>query len=196
MNKFKLVTFFVIFSLVIGTGCSNSSSSRVDLDRVLQIMAATLTSVEKQALGFSKDEIMTVFEQEFHQDINKARPKLHPQTIGVKLQNDASVIGYNDKNSNAIQDGGEKLLFKVEIDQEGGRLLASEGQQVREHRGASGFFMGYLMASMIGRQRSAGVRPNSFKNRTVTPKTTSTSTSKKSNSAKSRSKSGSYSRGK
>ncbi|MBL4661538.1 MAG: hypothetical protein JKY19_14360 [Alcanivoracaceae bacterium] len=194
MKNFKLTVFFVVFGLILATGCSNQRQQGVDLDRVLKIMSATLTGVEQQSSAYNEDEIMTVFITQFRLDINQANPKLHPQTIGATLQDDGSVLGYNDKNSNANQDTGESQLFKVEIDGTNNRLIASEGSQVRERSfSGSGFLMGMLIGNMLSRQRTAGVNTNSLSNKKVTAKQTST---KKTTSARSRSRSGSYSRGK
>ena len=195
MKNFKLTVFFVVFGLILATGCNNQRQQGVDLDRVLKIMSATLTGVEQQASVYNDDEIMTVFITQFRLDINQANPKLHPQTIGATLQDDGSVLGYNDKNSDAKQDAGEGQLFKVEIDGANNRLIASEGSQVREHRfSGSGFLMGMLIGNMLSRQRTAGVNPNSLSNKKVTAK--QTTTKRKTTSARSRSRSGSYSRGK
>ncbi len=197
MNNIKHLTLFACFILTFMSGCGNSSSNnRVDLDRVLQIMSETFNQIESESTYTSESVMMAEFERRFHADVNKATPKLHQHTIGVLLHEDASVIGYSDINNNGIHDNNEHKLFKVEIDAAGQRLLASEGERVREHRAGSGFFTGFLIASMLSRQRTAGVSRNAFSNKKPTPKQSSSQQKRKTSSAKSRSKSGSFSRGK
>ena len=194
MNKQKLLTILIIFSLCIMTGCNNNSNHGVDLDRVLRIMSTTLSNVEYKSSQYPEGEIMAVFAKQFQTDINNANPKIHPQTIGVLANNDGSISGFNDKNSNNTKDSGERQLFKVEIDATNQRLLASEGNQVRESRHAgTGLLTGLLIGSMLSRQRTAGVTPSSLSSKKTTPKS---STRKTTTSARSRSGSGSYSRGK
>lgn len=193
----KTTLTLIIIGLIVLTGCQNNYSQQsVDLDRVLRIMSTSLTAFEQQ--GQSNDQqAMEAFAKQFSSDLNTSNPKVHPQNIVVIANNDGSFSGYNDKNDNNSKDSGERKLFSIEIDSENNRLLASEGQRVREHRAGSGLLTGLLIGSMLSRQRTAGVNTNNIRNKTATPRQTSSRSQRSNtNSARSRSRSGSYSRGK
>ncbi len=195
MKKIQTLTLLITIGLIVLTGCQNNHAQQgVDLDRVLKIMSDSMTEFEQNNGEMGEQEAISRFAVQFQKDLNTANPKVHPQNIGIAANNDGSFIGYNDKNSNNNQENGESKLFTVEIDSQNNRLLASEGQQVREHRAGSGFLMGMLVGSMLSRQRTAGVNTNNIGNKKTTPK--QSVQRKSTNSARSRSGSGSYSRGK
>lgn len=198
MKKSQTLTLFLIIALIAMTGCQNNYSQQgVDLDRVLKIMSDSMTEFEQKNGTMGEQEAISRFAVQFQKDLNTANPKVHPEKIGVTANNDGSFMGYNDKNGNNTQDSGERKLFTIEIDSQNNRLLASEGQQVREHRAGSGFLMGMLVGSMLSRQRTAGVNTNNLGNKKTTPKQPVNSAQRRNTtSARSRSGSGSYSRGK
>ncbi len=191
--------------LMIIAGCSSQKKETVDLDKVLNIMQSTLDELNKTVPVKSgiytdnttdgsfapippekqNDEFNRVFTRRFQQNLNAA--KLAQNQIGVNMPQDGSVEGYIDYNSNFSQDSGEKTIFKVELDVERNRLIATDTQnQYRRSTGysfAQGMFAGYLLRSMFGRQRGMGIMPSRFSNMKMSSnnyRTKSTSSAKKS----------------
>ncbi len=199
MNKLKLSLFSGLLTIVcLITACS-SRTPNVDLDRVLEVTAATLdrfqlelgkTSELSDGSDSNTAESMSRFAQQLQTDLNTINPQLHPKPIGINLKEDGSIQGYSDVNNNSMRDSGEKELFLVEVDAEKNRLIASHGEYVRDHSfSGSGLLTGLLIGHLLSRQRSAGVNP-----RTLSSKQAMSKTSYR--SARSRSGSGSHSRGK
>ena len=175
-------------------GCEKKSAT-ADLDRVLGVTSESLTKFENtsdvSSSDINKDNVMSKFSGSYAKDLNAAQPPLNAGPIGVNSQTDGSLLGFDDKNNNQVKDEGEKDLFKMEVDTENNRLVASSEGEVREQGfSGSGLLMGMLIGNMLSRQRATGANPAA---RRATPKRAS---SVKSNSFKSRSGSGSFSRGK
>ncbi|MEO1618878.1 MAG: hypothetical protein AAFV88_23715 [Planctomycetota bacterium] len=223
-------------------GCSaNSNVEVIDLNRVLDVLVETLDAqaeAEKkdgepaaagadsvatvQAGGDTATETVAIktqepdperdqaFVKDFATRLNAA--KLITTPIGVKLAENGSLVGFKDANKDLQQGTGEALLFTVEIDAEGGRLIASDTDgHYRPHgyRGG-GFLTGYFIGRMMGGQNRyysgsrAAMRPN-YRNTTMSPKNyhasavskarTRAASSRFSSSSSSRSRSGSGSFG-
>ncbi len=189
----KIVTITlttIICSAVLLAGCEKKSAT-ADLDRVLGVTSESLTKFENTSSDVNNDNVMDKFSDTYAKDLNATQPPLNAGPIGVNSQADGSLLGFDDKNNNKIKDAGEKDLFKMEVDTENNRLVASSEGEVREQGfSGSGLLMGMLIGNMLSRQRATGARPAT---RRATPKR---ATSSKSNSFKSRSGSGSFSRGK
>ncbi len=190
MNKFKLSSLSLLLAgTTLLTACSNPPES-VDLDRVLDVTAASLDRFENGTEKTSDAAAMDRFAKTLQTDMNQANPKIHSQPIGIALKEDGSIQGYNDENANSIKDSGEIELFKVEIDSEKNRLLASSGEDVRDHRfSGTSLMAGLLIGHLLSRQRGAGVNPKSLSNKQAMSKTSYSN-------ARSRSGSGSHSSGK
>jgi hypothetical protein len=176
-------------------GCEKKSAT-ADLDRVLGVTSESLTKFENtsgnlNATDINKDNVISKFSESYEKDLNAVQPPLNAGPIGVKSEADGSLLGFDDKNNNKVKDEGEKDLFKMEVDSQNNRLVASSDGEVREQGfSGSGLLMGMLIGNMLSRQRATGANPAS---RRATPKRAS---KVKSNSFKSRSGSGSFSRGK
>jgi hypothetical protein len=107
-----------------------------------------------------------LFVERFATRLNQAGLSKDP--IGVVMLGDGAVEGFRDLNNNRSKDGGEATLFKIELDKERNRLIATDTQN-NHHRSSGyhmggGFFTGYLLGSMLGRQHYSGVQPNRFSN--------------------------------
>ncbi len=174
-------------SLMIIVGCSQQKES-VDLDKVLNIMQSTLDDLNKSTPVNKDQGIYTdnnssdtmspippdnqneaynqAFIQRFQKNLNNAQ--IAQGQIGVQMPKDGSVEGYIDYNNNFSQDSNEKTVFKVEIDVERNRLIATDTQnQYRRSTGysfAQGMFAGYIFRSMFGMQRGMGIMPSRFSN--------------------------------
>jgi len=177
-------------SLFLLNGCSQSVAS-VDLDRVLDISQDTLYRFENSPNNTQDEAALAGFANELEQNFNSAQPPAHSGPIGINLQNDGSMEGYLDGNGNHQKDDNEPKLFLVEIDGESERLIATDANEtVREsHFSGSGLLAGYLIGSMLGRQRAAGISPSSLSSKKAISKSAYSS-------ARSRTGSGSHSTGK
>ncbi|WP_208353767.1 hypothetical protein [Pseudaestuariivita rosea] len=100
------------------------------------------------------------------------QPGFYDDPIGMTLRDDASFLGYADKNANGIQDSGEGDVFTVEIDEENNRLIATDvaGNSSDLRFSGTGFLAGALIGSLISRQRAAGVQKGAFNSRQTTPR--------------------------
>ncbi|MEW6348139.1 MAG: hypothetical protein AB1646_03700 [Thermodesulfobacteriota bacterium] len=174
----------------------------------------TDTATEKQETPKTPTAQNKIKEKEFvtkfAENLNQAA--VYSKPIGVAMLQNGTVQGFEDPNKNNTKDGSdEKELFKVQFDDKQKRLVASDRNGYhRDHSfgmGMGGFFMGYLLASMMNRHQAAGLNPNRFDNTKMsqpgyhkaattqarTPRTGGTSG--KSGTARSRGGSGGFSRG-
>ena len=120
---------------------------------------------------------------------NAAEPALFDDEITVAAQSDASFVALADTNLNGEPDEGEDALWMIEVDGENARIVATDRSGAVNQSGFSGtgLLAGYLLGSMLSRQRAAGVNTQAIAaKRTVTP----------SQAARARAGSGSFSRGK
>ena len=157
-------------------GCSSVAVDVIDLNKVLDEFQATLTELDgKEAAaakadgadGEAQEQEIVGIEVVEEEDANKQEQfltlfrtklnaaKLVSKPIGVKLHESGTINGFADLNKDNVQGAGEKELFKIEIDEEAGRVVASDGGgHYRDHRYRSGrFFTGYLLGSMLRRNR-------------------------------------------
>lgn len=78
--------------------------------------------------------------------------------LGVSMAAGGEIIGFQDPNQNMVQDMGESKEFTVTIDVENSRLVASDNHGFHRPHGygfnPGGMMMGYMLGSMMGRQRS------------------------------------------
>ncbi len=196
MKRIKLLLCLGLLTTL--CGCSSISVDVVDLNKVLDEFQATLTELDGKEAGDAnaagagagaeqavvgvevvekedeekKKEFLTLFATK----LNAA--KLVSKPIGVEMHESGSINGFVDLNKNNTKDLSEKELFKIEIDEERGRVIASDnGGHYRDHRYRPGrFFTGYMLGSMLGRNRSyysgarSSLKPN-YANKTMSPKT-------------------------
>lgn len=201
----KIVLILALCSLFTLLSCS-SKVEMVDLDKVLDIMANTLdslanTSIDDVVVDQStvavdaiapeqqNPEYEQLFLTTFESNLNAAQLISDPIVAAMKA--DGSVTGTNATNG--------KELFTVEIDAETNRLIATDTQNsYRRDRGfpVGGIFMGYMMGSMLGRQRAAGIAPSRFSNMKMNQKGYYKSASASRAGARSKSGSSSFKSGK
>ena len=164
---------------------SSSGATTAQLDRALGIASDTMTGFEGTE-GVNESNAMDKFAVKYNENLNSAQPPMNTNPIGVSPQADGALLSFDDANSNGIQDAGEKDMFKMEVDGENKRLVATtEGESREGGFSGSGLLMGMLIGNMLSRQRATGTNPAARK-----------ATAKGSPSARSRSGSGSHSRGK
>ena len=198
MNIKTLSLSTLVCSALALTACDQNKSATADLDRILGVASNSMTSFESKnssnADALNEGNVMDKFSSSYASDLNASQPPIHSGPIGVNSQKDGSFAGFDDKNNNGIKDEGEEDIFKLEVDTENNRLVASNGGEVREAGfSGSGLIMGMLLGNMLSRQRATGANPAAKR---ATPKRSASSKSKSFSSAKSRVGSGSHSSGK
>ncbi len=153
--------------LAITSGCDATGSVDViDLDKVLDLFAETLAeldgddssveagAVQEVATDAEKAENQEKFLALYAKKLNAAKVSSKP--VGVMFADTGTVRGFADPNGNNKQDTGEKEVFTVDVDPEEKRLIASDKTYYRDraYRPRFGFFTGYMIGSMMGRNRS------------------------------------------
>ncbi|MGH1420460.1 MAG: hypothetical protein ACRBEQ_01465 [Hyphomonas sp.] len=145
-----------------------------DLGQVLDRTEFAIETYEEHAKSNASSTTLSDSQVEefgmFLAEVMNTEPRFYDDQLGMKVQEDALFLGFKDSNANGIQDSGEKKVFSVEIDAENQRLIATDetGESVGHRFSGTGILTGYLIGSMLGRQRAAGITPNSFNNRNVT----------------------------
>lgn len=200
LNRFKNIikvslSAFAIAGVSLITGCSSDDvKDDVDLNRVLDVTVDTLTSFQKNLdtvpdKDRHPDKAFIEFAEQLQTNFNKAQPPVYNKgAVLANAQTDASIMGYSDKNKNGKGDRGEEI-FMIEIDGQKNRLIAtSYTGAVHDHSfSGTAFLAGYLMSSLLNRQRAAGVDTNKLSNKNRVSA---------SQAARARAGSGSHSRGK
>lgn len=145
---------------------------------------------QESAQGLNSDETFFEFAAVLQDEYNAKLPALYKTHMAVSPQNDASLLAFEDPNSNNVMDEGEKALFLIEIDGDNSRIIASSSSgAVNEHHfSGTSLLTGYLIGSMLSRQRGAGVSSSSLSSKK--PVTAAKA------AARSRAGSGSHSKGK
>ena len=204
-------------SVLLFTACGGGSDTtaeapkaKANLERILEITASELKQFEKKHKDTTKEKAMDDFSLSLAETLNATEPKVYPKTLGVIAEKDGSFTGFVDKNVNKLKDSGEPTAFKIEIDGENKKLIASNDERSAESGiggmmmgMAGGMMMGMLMGSLMNRQSSTGTKPgaNTPPRKSATSSRSSSSSSSSSSkssgsSARSRSGSGSFSSGK
>jgi hypothetical protein len=182
--------------LVVGCGRSRRIEV-IDLDRVLTILDAVmktpisggaspppvskpaengLVEVERLESGAEREDLTSEFLTRFSEALNAAQ--LMSMPIGVVLESSGAMLGFTDYNGDHEKGGGDRDLFRIEVDPEKNRVIASDLQRPQYRRdhyygssyyghryhGGGGFFMGYMLGSMSGRSHryygGSARRPN------------------------------------
>jgi len=197
MNKYVMpVMFFGLMTAMVGCSDVDSangndySKDEIDLNLVLDITVETLHSVSERTIEGSDTELAFLeLAETLAIDYNKSVPALYTSSIGVSPQEDSSLLAFDDTNNNKALDENEILLFKIEVDGEKARIIASSrsGAVNDHHFSGTSLIAGYLIGSMLTRQRGAGVSSKSLASKQpVTSRA----------AAKARAGSGSHSKGK
>ena len=187
-------------SILLFTACSEPAP-KANLEQILKISADELKSFETKHKETSKEKAMGDFALSLADTLNTTEPKVYPKNLGVIAEKDGSFTGFHDANANKLKDEGEITAFKIEIDGENKKLIASDSTRSAESPMSGilmgmmgGMMMGMLMGSIMNRQSATGTKPGA--NRPAASSKSSASGSNSSSSAKSRSGSGSFSSGK
>jgi len=176
------------------SGGENYSDEDIDLNAVLDVTVDTLYSFQESLDTLDQETLdpentFVEFSQELQANYNSATPALSSMPIGVIPRTDSSLLAYEDANQNNEMEESEAALFLVEIDGERSRVIASSrsGAVNDHHFSGTGLLAGYLIGSMLNRQRMAGVTSSSLsKKQPITARA----------AAKARAGSGSHAKGK
>lgn len=167
---------FCLVLLALVGGCNSVAVDVVDLNKVLDLFAESLTELDgKEAANVkaeggddandqavvgievveSEDKSKTdSFVKLFRSKLNAA--KLVSKPIGVKIEESGVINGFADSDNNNVMGAGEKSIFKIEIDEAGDRVVATDGGgHYRDHRyRGRGIMTGYFLGRMLSRNRS------------------------------------------
>jgi len=170
--------------LLFSVGCGSQNVDVVDLNKVIDALVAVLdekgaakgidagtatiaasdgnaevsSTAEIQALEPDKQNpaLESSFLKSYTDKLNEM--KAMNTTVGVSMTAGGEIIGFKDPNQNMIQDLDETKEFSVTIDPANNRLVASDNNGYhRPHSygfSPGGMMMGYMLGSMMGRQRS------------------------------------------
>lgn len=166
------------------TSLKGAGPQSADLGSVLDRTDYALTNYQPSNEEGTVDEAEMDMFTSYLTAVMNAPQAFYDKPIGVSLGADAMFTGFEDPNTNNVQDSGEDNIFTVEVDVDNERLIATDvsGNAVHHRYSGSGLVTGLLIGRLLGRQRAAGIRSGAFNNR----KTTSRSSS----AARSRSRSG------
>ena len=152
----------------------------VDLDVVLDTMVSTLDGLDSGQAGSGTATVTPVEEDSsksgaflsaYHTNINNT--SMIPTPIGVTIDEKGSILGFDDEDGNNEQAGSEGNLFRVEIDAENSRLVATDLENgYHSDRGfrVGGLMAGYLLGRMLSGQRTAGISSNKFSKMKMQPR--------------------------
>jgi hypothetical protein len=187
----RIASIILGLALVLTTvgGCQSNSVNIVDLNKVLDIFQATLNELDGKDVAAAKADgedgeakkeevvgIEVVKEEDkakqeefvalFRTKLNAAKVSSTP--VGVMMHESGAIKGFADTDNDKVKDANEKELFTIEIDEARNRVIASDGGgHYRDHRyRGGGFFTGYMIGSMMGRNRNyysgsrAGLKPD------------------------------------
>jgi hypothetical protein len=202
----RLLRYWWLFIIIIIFGSSffEDDSKRdikqvyeepINLKQILDITVQELLKGDTLLINTnSKDKSIEAtwnFVDRYKIALNNAFPKIHPTAIGVRPNQDASFLAWDDINLNDKWEAElEDPIFLIEIDQARSRIIASSNFGTVDEiktSGYPGFFSGFLVSSLLNRQSAAGVTSQKLAaKKPISAKS----------AARSRAGSGSYKRGK
>lgn len=152
--------------LVALAGCGVAEPPpEIDLEAVLEVtreslLEADAASPEGEIDEAGSREALLGLADVLERNYNARIPALYEASpISVAARSDASLMAVADTDGDREPDEGELPLWLIEIDGENARIVATgRSGEVRES-GFSGtsLLAGYLLGSMLSRQRAAGV---------------------------------------
>lgn len=168
------------------TAYQDAQPQTADLGQVLDRADFALTTYDTEEVG---DEVTEAQMQDFTlymTYVMNGQPSFYDQPVGMRLEDDATFMGYADANANLQQDEDEKDIFKLEVDTENSRLIATDmtGETVGHRFSGGGLLAGLIIGNLLARQTRAGVNRSTLANKQAKPRSSYTS------SARSRSRAG------
>jgi len=178
MSKLKYIFYaaialFVAKSFLFDKEPTSASEQVANLNLILDEFIATADS-ESAPSDTESAAPAQEFANTFATKLNKL-PLLEDLEVAVNFQDDGSFLGYVDKDSDNALSSADDKVFKVEVDTERSRLIATDLQHGYVRDGnwkgiGTGLLAGYLVSRMLSGQRRAGISPRKFANARVSPK--------------------------
>ena len=161
MNRSPALPFLAALLLVGVTGCGTREPP-IDLDAVLEVTRDSLLQVDAATPAGGERDAEAVLERladVLEHNYNEQVPALHDGLVSVAPREDASLVAVADANGNLEPDPNEPPLWLIEVDGENARIVATDRSGAVQQSGISGtsLLAGYLLGSMLSRQRLAGV---------------------------------------
>lgn len=154
-------------------GASNAQTADLGkvLDRTEFTMRRFQETMAENGVETATDDDVVVFSQALASVLNQ-EPRFYDKPFGVEVESDGKFLGFADENADGKKDASEADVFTVEIDSENNRLIATDmaGNSSGLRFSGAGFLAGMLIGNLLNRQRSAGIKPGSFNDRKVTPR--------------------------
>ncbi len=203
MKNFAFAACMMGVSSFVLAACTQSEPGP-DLSKVVERTETAMTEyqafLEQNGITEAGVDELQQFETVLVENINGS-PRFYGSAIGVDVAEDGSVDGFKDTNANNEKDFGDNDLFKIEIDSANGRMIVTDlttgsSTGFPFMSAGAGFLAGALLGNLLGRQRSAGIQPGSFNNRSVQSPSQYANQRATSSQARSRARSGGPSRGK
>lgn len=179
---------------------SGPNQSEAKLSKVLDIAKNTMTRMNLTDSKVKASESADLFAINLTDAVNYN--KVYNQQISIIAQKDGSFDGFYDNNLNNIKDSSEKSVFKLEVDGNSNKLIASNSdsnKSVSSGFNMSGLFMGMMIGNLLSRQSSSGISREQMSRKSSSARSSSSVKSainSRRASSRSRAGSGSFSRGK
>ena len=160
------------FVLLLASCGSSEPVEVVDMDKVLEIFDRVTSgevpaeyseagATEVAPLERENAELTKQFLAAFSKELNAAKLSRYP--MGILMLESGAIEGFRDLDGSGMKDAREPAIFKIEIDPENNRVVATQqvadqtyrrDRSYRHHRYHGGYWGYWMMGSMWGRQRS------------------------------------------
>lgn len=150
-----------IMLVTLATGCRNRSVEVIDLNKVLDIYDKVVKSKEDaektessrlEAASGENEKDTQEFLVKFADQLNQA--KLIRSPIGVEILGSGMIQGFHDRNRDRKRTSGDAVIFTIELDTVGNRIIATQkvGTQTyrRDHHYSSSYHRYYYFHRMHG----------------------------------------------
>jgi len=171
------------------TGCQPEPIDVVDLNQVLNELAASLAELDANADEQREHELTALASRDEHAGDrqqfldafarNLTSIEMISQPIGVIMVDSGDLFGFGDLDTDNQRDEGETTFFRLQIDEDRDRLIASDGEgHFRDHAYDAGHlrhFTYQLVGTMLGRKQAyytgrAAVMQPDFEGLEMSPK--------------------------
>ena len=166
MRMVGLIT--VTLAAIVVAGCQQTTVDVVDLNRVLNELAASLAELDASADDQCEHELIAIPSGDENSAdrqqvlesfaVHLTSLDMVSVPIGVIMVESGDLFGFGDINTNQQRDEGETTFFRVQLDEDRKRLIASDGEgHFRDHAYDAKrlrHFTFQLVGTMLGRKQS------------------------------------------
>lgn len=165
----RLAGFFLIpLATFMFSGCRAEPIDVADLNQVLNELAASLAQLDAHSADQQGQKLAAITADEEHTADRQAfldafannlnRIDMISQPFGVVMVESGDLFGFGDLNSDNRRDNGEETFFRVQLDENNERLIASDGEgHFRDHAYDAKGMRHYtlqLIGTMLGRKQA------------------------------------------